>query len=307
MKDKFFDSLREIMPRAMLELYRSLKKDAVRKDLEKQRVAGHAITKKRLLEQLREMGIVAGDHLMVHTAMSKMGYLENGPQTVIDALLEAVGPTGTVCMPSSPVSKLQLVHLRQNPVFDIHNTPSAMGSISEQFRKLPATVRSLHPTEPVCAQGALAAEFVKDHFAQLTPYNANSPWKKLMDANGKILYVGVTLINAGTHLHTLEDAVDFKYPVYAEEIFTAKLIDANGKACTMQTKVHNPEFSRRRRCDELIPYFKTKGILQKTHLGRADCLLLNAKGMFDVMLKGYQEKRITMYTPHGEKIPGFDD
>ena len=302
MKDKFFDSLRSLMPKPVLELYRSLKKDAVRKDLEKQREAGHSITKKRLLEQLTEMGVKPGDHLMVHCAMSKMGHLENGPKTVVDALLEAVGPAGTVCMPSSPIDKLQLTFMEQNPVFDVKNTPSAMGAVSEYFRKLPGTLRSLDPTEPVCAQGAVAKEFVKDHFGHLTPYNAPSPWKKLMDANGKILYVGVTLINAGTHLHTLEDAVDFKYPVYAHAIFTAKLIDSDGKVCTMQTKVHNPEFSRRRRCDELIPYFEAEGILQKTKLGRADCLLLDAKGMFDAMLKGYQEKGITMYTPHGETL-----
>ncbi len=302
MLNNLINLLRTILPTPLLDIYRTRKKKTVRKNLEKQRAIGDIVTKAYLQKQLQDMGIAAGDHLMVHTAMSKMGYLENGPQTFIDALLEVVGPTGTLCMPSSPVSKLQLVHMQQNPVFDLLNTPSAMGSISEHFRRLPATVRSLHPTEPVCAQGALAAEFVKDHFGQLTPYNANSPWKKLMDANGKILYVGVTLINAGTHLHTLEDAVDFKYPVYAEKLFNAKLIDADGKVRTMQTKVHNPEFSMRRKCDDLVPFFQQAGILQKTKLGRADCLLLDAKGMFDVMLKGYQEKGITMYTPKGEDL-----
>ena len=128
-----------------------------------------------------------------------------------------------------------------------------------------------------------------------------------MDANGKILYVGVTLANAGTHLHTLEDAVDFKYPVYANEVFDLKVIDETGNEKVMQTKVHNPEFSKRRRCDELIPHFIAAGVLKHTRLGKANCLLLDAKGMFDIMLKLYLDKGITMYTPNGEKIPGFDD
>ncbi len=128
-----------------------------------------------------------------------------------------------------------------------------------------------------------------------------------MDAGGKIIYVGVTLDNAGTHLHTLEDAVDFKYPVYDAEKFSARVIDESGKERQMETNVHNPEFSKRRRCDELIPLFERENVLQKTTLGKADCLLLDAKAMFDCMVKSYSENGITMYTPHGEKIPGYDD
>jgi aminoglycoside 3-N-acetyltransferase len=195
---------------------------------------------------------------------------------------------------------LQLDYIRENPVFDVRNTPSAMGAITEYFRKLPGNLRSLHPTEPVCANGKLAAEFVGNHFGELTPYTAHSPWKKLMNANGKIMYVGVTLANAGTHLHTLEDAVMFKYPVYYPEIFSVRVIDATGLEHEMETRVHNPEFSKRRRCDELIPLFERENVLQKTTLGKADCLLLDASAMFDCMVKSYSENGITMYTPEGD-------
>ncbi len=302
-----FDNLRGIVPDFMIDAWRDLNKKKKRRELSIQEKKGLSISTLRLKEQLREMGIKPGDHLMVHSAMSKMGHLKDGPMGMINALMEAVGTEGTICMPSSPVSKLQLDYMRDNPVFDVQNTPSSMGAISETFRKLPGTLRSLHPTEPVCANGKLAKELVKDHFGQITPYNAHSPWKKLMDAGGKILYVGVTLDNAGTHLHTLEDAVDFKYPVYADEEFTAQLIDEEGNERTMKTKVHNPEFSKRRRCDELIPLFLEEGVLQKTKLGRADCLLLDAQAMFNTMVKAYHEKGITMYTPHGETISGYDD
>jgi aminoglycoside 3-N-acetyltransferase len=294
--------LRNILPDFILEKIRGAKKNAVRSALNKQQQSGEIISKESLLIQLREMGIAPGDHLMVHSAMSKIGFLADGPKTFVDALLEAVGPEGTVCMPSSPVKKLQVDYIRENPVFDVRNTPSAMGTITEYFRKLPGTLRSLHPTEPVCANGKLAAEIVGNHFGELTPYTAHSPWKKLMNANGKIMYVGVTLANAGTHLHTLEDAVMFKYPVYYPEIFSVRVIDATGLELEMETRVHNPEFSKRRRCDALIPLFERENVLQKTTLGKADCLLLDASAMFDCMVKSYSENGITMYTPHGEEI-----
>lgn len=304
---RFTDILRSLAPTYLLEAWRERKRRKVRNELAAQEKAGISFTTEQLLGQLRGIGIQTGDHIMVHSSLSKMGHISDGPQGVVDALLQAVGHQGTLCMPSSPVKKLQFDHMRDKPTFDVRNTPSAMGAISEVFRNMDDTLRSLHPTEPVCAQGALAKEFVQDHEGQLTPYNAHSPWKKLMDAGGKILYVGVTLDNAGTHLHTLEDAVDFRYPVYHDELFEAQLINENGQPQTMRTKVHNPEFSRRRKCDELIPYFEAQGVLQRVKLGRADCLLLNAEGMFTAMTEGYRQQKITMYTPHGENITGYDD
>lgn len=307
MGEKLKDKLRRLLPASMLEQWRALKKQKRRDALDDARKRGEIIIQEQLVLALTKMGIMAGDHLMVHAAMGKMGLLADGPKTVVDALLEVLGPSGTLCMPSSPVNKLQFDYLMENPVFDVRNTPSAMGAISEYFRNLPETKRSLHPTESVCAIGKLADDLVKDHFGEITPYTQRSPWKKLMEANGKVLYIGVTLDNAGTHLHTLEDAVDFKYPVYADTIFEAQLIDADGNARTMKTKVHNPEFSKRRKCDGLIPMFEAAGALQHVQLGNAKCLLLDAKLMFDTMLKAYRNSGITMYTPQGEKIKGYDE
>ena len=300
------DFIRSIIPQKLIEWNRRRKKEKQRAQLAAQRDGGKVLTKDILIDQLKSIGLKSGDHVMVHTAMSKIGYLENGPKTFIDALFELVGNDGTICMPSSPVKMLQLVHMQSNPVFDVKNTPSAMGAITEYFRQLPRTRRSLHPTEAVCANGLLADEFVNDHFGEITPYSEKSPWKKLMDAGGKILYVGVTLDNAGTHLHTLEDALPFKYPVYASEIFNAICVDENGREKTMKTKVHNPEFSNRRKCDGLIPFFIKKGVLSMHQLGNAAVLFLDAKGMFEAMVNGYEKEGITMYTPKGEKITGYD-
>jgi len=301
------DFIRNAIPKSLLEWNRARKKVAQRASLAAQRDGGEVLTKDILVAQLKTTGLKTGDHVMVHSAMSKIGFLQNGPKTFVDALFEVVGETGTVCMPSSPVKTLQLLHMQNAPIFDVKNTPSAMGAITEYFRQLPRTRRSLHPTEPVCANGFLAEEFVKNHFGEISPYTAISPWKKLMDAGGKIMYIGVTLDNAGTHLHTLEDAVDFCYPVYAKQVFEAVCIDENGTENTMQTKVHNPEFSKRRKCDGLIPLFSAKGVLTKHTLGKADCLFLEADKMFQVMKTAYEAQKITMYTPQGEKIKGYDE
>lgn len=106
--------------------------------------------------------------------------------------------------------------------------------------------------------------------------------------------------NAGTHLHTLEDAViDFKFPVYFDKEFEVKIrMDDNSIQC-MKTKVHNPEQSKKRKCDGLIPLFEEEGVLQHVAFGNARCLLIDAAGMFECMKKHYYENGVTMYTPKG--------
>jgi aminoglycoside 3-N-acetyltransferase len=292
-------NLRTVLPPALLSLLRRLRRLQRRRALQARKRAGHILNQDTLAQQLRAMGIEAGDVLLVHASMGRMGYLEEGPTTAVNALIGVLGPTGTLVMPSSPVKALQLDHARSGVVFDVRNTPSAMGALSEYFRTLPGTVRSLHPTEPVCARGLQAHYLTEHHHLQPTPYTPDSPWGRVATAHGKILYVGVTLANAGTSLHVLEDAVPFKFPVYYDKSFEFQVIDSNGVPQVVKSKVHNPEWSVKRQCDALIPWFEAQGVLQKVRWGEADCLLLDAHAMLQTMRTGYEQNGITMYTPHG--------
>ena len=174
-----------------------------------------------------------------------------------------------------------------------------MGIITEYFRKLNDVFRSFHPTDSVCAKGRLAEYYTNSHFGQLTPYNEYSPFRKLCLMNGKILMLGTTLNGACTNLHTLEDAVDFKFPVYDNKIFEVEMIDEKGNKSIMKTKVHNPEYSAKRNCDALKPMFEKEGLLIKGSIGEAQSMLIDANKMLEVMMKNYNERGITMYTPFG--------
>ena len=303
---KIRNIIRSIIPQGLLDIYRNRKKEQVRKDLAEKKQSGNIISKEQLISDLKKAGILPGDTLLVHSAMSKIGYLENGPKTLVDALSKTIGRYGNLLMPTSPNASLQIEYAKNNPVFDVLNSPSKLGSVTEYFRKLPNVKRSAHPTEPVAALGPDAEWLTEGHLGESTPYTANSPFARIYNKNGKILYLGVTLDNAGTNLHTLEDAVDFKYPVYADELFPFTIIDENGKSHEIKTRVHNPEFSKRRRCDELLPMFEKEGAAKKINIGETSAWLFDGKKMFDAMVSAYNEKGITMYTPNGEKIIGFD-
>ena len=299
----FKDSIRGLTPKAILDWNRRRKKENRNKVLATQKKAGKSQTKSSILQDLKAIGIIEGDTLLVHSALSKIGHLEEGAKTFVEALIEAVGDTGHILMPTSPNNVYQLNYIRNTPFFDVRNSPSKTGKITEYFRLLEGSIRSIHPTEPVSAYGPNKNDFVNGHFKALTPYDNNSPFYKVGEAKGKILYVGVTLDMAGTSLHTLEDAIDnFKFPVYYPEIFDFDVIDYEGVKHNVKTKVHNPEFSDQRKCDDLIPLFQQAGVLDKVQIGEANTLLVDAKGFFETMIQMYNENGITMYTPKGNVI-----
>lgn len=294
--------IRKLTPSFILENFRRRKKDNRNKELEKAKAAGRIICKEDLIRDLRNAGIAEGDTVLVHSSLSKMGYVQDGPATVVNALLEAVGAKGHILMPNSPNAGLQLDYIKNNRIFDVVNSPSALGAITEYFRKLPEAKRSAHPTEPVSCVGPNADYFVSGHFNEPTPYTDKSPFYRVCEKEGKILYIGVSLDNAGTNLHTLEDAIaDFKFPVYYKDFFDVEVVFPDGKRKTMKTKVHNPEQSKKRKCDELLPLFRKKGVLKDVRIGEAESLLFDAKAMFDVMLTEYKQHGVTMYTPQGDK------
>ncbi|MBP6090868.1 MAG: AAC(3) family N-acetyltransferase [Crocinitomicaceae bacterium] len=292
--------LRKISPHFLLTFYRSYKKLQQNKRLSAQKKAGKSITKEQLINDFIQCGIEKGDNVLVHASLSKIGHVENGPKDIVDALLEVVGETGNILMPNSPNAFYQLDYIQQQPIFDVQQSKSKLGALTEYFRKLPNAKRSEHPTEPVSCIGPDTEFFTASHFGENTPYTINSPFYKLTERNGKILYIGVTLANAGTSLHLLEDAIpDFKFPVYHPTLFDVQVVTQTGEIKEMKTYVHAPEQSKQRKCDELIPLFEDKGVMVRSKIGQAPTLVVSAKGMFDTMINAYNEKGVTMYTPKG--------
>ena len=58
------------------------------------------VHKEDIVRGLGELGLRPGDVVLVHSSLSSFGYVEGGADAVIDALLDAVGPEGTVMVPT---------------------------------------------------------------------------------------------------------------------------------------------------------------------------------------------------------------
>ncbi len=172
------------------------------------------VTRPQLARDLRALGVAPGEVLMVHESVKAIGWVAGGPDVVIDALLDAVGPTGTLmkyvgsedgtyALAEWPAA-VQAAYRDTIPGFDPATTRAcrAWGILTEYLRTRPGAVRSAHPEGSFAALGARAAELVADHPLQ-DGLGPGSPLDKLVAMGGKVLLVGCPLAHT-TLVHLAE-------------------------------------------------------------------------------------------------------
>ncbi len=157
------------------------------------------VTRGDIARALHAAGLRAGDTVLFHSSLSSMGTVVGGADAVIDGFLDAVGPMGTVAVPT--LSSWRGLKER-NRVWDhwsIADTPTYCGLIPETFRRRPEAVRSNHYTHSVSAIGPRAAELTANHGesglreAPWGPgaFAATSPWQRFYDWNVFYCLIGV--------------------------------------------------------------------------------------------------------------------
>lgn len=145
--------------------------------------------------QLRTLGVDPGGVLLVHTSFRAVRPVEGGPHGLIEALRLALGPDGTLVMPSWTGD--------DDTPFDPATTQAAadLGIVADLFWRLPGVMRSDHPG--ACAAiGPLAEKIVKTELP-LPPHTPASPVGRVHDLDGKVLLLGVGH-DADTSLHVAE-------------------------------------------------------------------------------------------------------
>ncbi len=170
-----------------------------------------------LSSDLRALGVQTGDVLLVHSSARSLGFVAGGVQAVVQALLDALGPDGTLVVPTHtsansdparwvnppvPASWWQAIR-EQSPGFDPARTPSQwMGIIAETTRTWPGALRSSHPQVSFAALGRRAAEVTGEH--QLDDaLGEHSPLGAVYRLGGKVLLLGCGY-DSCTSLHLAE-------------------------------------------------------------------------------------------------------
>ncbi len=157
-------------------------------------------TRASLVADLRSLGLVSGDAVLVHAALRKVGPVTDGVNTILLALRDAVGPDGTI-----------LAYTDWDSVgpFDPLTSPaiSENGWFPEMLRTTSGALRSASPGASMAAIGARAEWLLADHALDYG-YGPHSPLGKLVAAGGKTLMLGAPL-DTMTLLHHAEHLADF--------------------------------------------------------------------------------------------------
>lgn len=129
--------------------------------------------------------IVPGEHLMVHSSYKALNGVEGGPNTVIDVLMDLVGPAGTLLLPT-----FTLDDWAQGHYFDFHQTTGKTGIIGEMARRRSDFIRTPHPMYNFAVAGAdwRLYAWCDDHDS----FGSGSVFAAFHDRNGRILSIGVT-------------------------------------------------------------------------------------------------------------------
>jgi aminoglycoside 3-N-acetyltransferase len=230
-----------------------------------------------LAAALRQVGVAPGDLLMVHSALDAFTGYSGKPTDLIALLQAAVGPKGTLAMPTLSFSGTAVEHAASGAVFDVRRTPSRVGLLTELFRRSPSVVRSLHPTHSVAAWGAGARELVAGHEAEDTPCGPGSPYGRMLERRGKSLFLGVG-VDCMTFFHAIEARLEPLMPFspFTAEHFELACRDAEGALHTVRTRLFDPAVSRRRNLAELKSELRAAGAWHEARAGRVDVLAVGA-------------------------------
>lgn len=180
------------------------------------------VTRHNLLADLVALGIEPGSTVMVHTALSRLGWVVGGEISVIDALSDAVGAGGTLVMPAQswqlcdpavladpavPVGWYPTIRAAL-PAYEPARTPTrTMGAVAELFRTLPGARRSAHPQRSIAAIGPLSHRITAVHDVD-SPSGERSPIRALYDIGASVLLLGVGFDKC-TALHLAEERTDY--------------------------------------------------------------------------------------------------
>ncbi len=179
---------------------------------------------KQLSENWAKCGVNSGDTLLVHSNLkrtlvnARRKGIQLTPDDILDSFLDCLGSSGTLMLPLFNFDFPTTKH------FDIRNTPSQMGALTEVARKRSNVVRTGHPIYSFAIFGK-----EKDKFNGLvneSGYGENSPFGLLHTLDGKIASLDLEDQNSMTFYHYIEESIMVDYRYF--KIFSGAYIDSGG-------------------------------------------------------------------------------
>ncbi|WP_203568269.1 aminoglycoside N(3)-acetyltransferase [Aestuariimicrobium ganziense] len=176
-------------------------------------------TRTSIADDLRRLGLSAGDVVVLHSSVSSIGWVAGGVVAVLQAFQDVLTEAGTLVVPTHTSDRTDPQHWQAPPVpaewvpvirdevpaFDPALTPTrAMGILPETFRTWPGVRRSSHPHNSFAAWGRQADEITRDH-ALAWSMGPESPLDRARNLGARVVLMGTRRC---TILHLAEVLAD---------------------------------------------------------------------------------------------------
>ncbi len=166
-----------------------------------------SVSPSTVTKQLHDLGVLCGGVLLVHTSFRATGPIEGGPLGLLAALRDALGPDGTLVMPSWSSCDDEPFDPATSPV------PANLGVVAHEFWRVPEVQRAEH-VHAFAAVGPRAAYILSDPLP-LPPHIPASPVGRVHELDGQVLLLGVNHdANTTIHLAELRAEVPYRTPKY---------------------------------------------------------------------------------------------
>jgi aminoglycoside 3-N-acetyltransferase len=240
------------------------------------------MTREQLVEQLQALGVHRGGVLLVHTSFKAVRPVQGGPVALIDALRAALGPQGTLVMPTMSDGE---------SVFDPSSTPTVgMGITAELFWRQPGVVRSTHPGGSFAAEGPLAEQICRPQPLS-PPHGPDSPVGRVHELDGQVLLLGVTH-SENTTLHLAEALARVPYSVSHPCV-----VEVDGAARTVMVAETDHCCTRFRLADD---WLRARGLQRMGKVGNADARLFNSREVIALALEHLAADPLLFLCPPAE-------
>ena len=243
------------------------------------------LTYKEMLEGFHQVEVKQGDTIVVHTSYKSLGGVEGGVYAVIDGMQELVGPKGTVLFPAFNFQSWTETHY-----FDVMETPSRMGMITEMARLRPGALRTPHPIYSFSVLGPLAGEFSQTE--DVEAYGPNSAFALFHRLNATIISIGLDFNNSFSMHHYIEYNVGCDYRRVKE--FSGLYV---GYDRSPQVRTYSMYVSKHDRVKTyIVPGMNdllAAGVIKEVQVGAAKVHYLTANEFFDnmsVIVREHPEK-----------------
>lgn len=218
--------------------------------------------------QLRALGVEEGGVLLLHASFRATRPVEVGPLGLIEALRGALGPGGTLAMPSWSGD--------DDDPFDPLTTPApaSLGVVADTFWRLPGVLRSDH-SQAFAAAGPEAARITSDPLP-LPPHIPESPVGRVHDLDGQVLLLGVGH-DADTTLHLAEllAGVPYRMPKHITVL-------RDGRAVRIDYEENDHCCQHFAFADE---WLRVRGLQSEGRVGHAHARLARARDIVGVALE----------------------